>query len=1015
MTHEAPRASVFISYSRKDRAFAVRLRDALIGENVDASLDIHDILPGEDWKARLSNLILDADTVVLCLSPSFIGSDICTWEVEEAQRLGKRLLPVVAADPPDDNVPADLKRLNYTWMRNDREFARGLKRLVEAINTDSAWMRENTRLTQFAENWQRHARSEDLLLRGSQLEDAEQWLWRRPQQAPEPTSLQLEHIDESRRWEKVRAKRERKSQERIRILMRMTIGLVAVAGLITVAWGFHTVWQAHATSKREANVFLSRAQAAFNQGYCDRALRYAVAGLPGVGATWPQYRSQDLEGALARFASACRFHSKLSGGFYGLSMSADGKLVATRDGDRMAVRRIADGASIAEVECPSETYFTGTAFSSDGSRIAVICSDNIVRVWKNGDAHLIATLEGHDNYVESVVFSPDDTRVLTTSWDKTARIWSAADGKQLSVLRGHTGLVSVGRFSRDGRLIVTASGSEIAGTVTVGFTSDTLARIWDAETGALKFTLKGHKRNIGDARFSNDGTRVVTASYDATARLWSTQSGDLVSILEGHTRDLRSAAFDPSDTIIATASADQTARLWDTATGNQLTVLNGHTGEVWKAVFSPDGERLVTGSADKTARIWDIAGGTVVDVLRGHHKDVKDVGYSADGHWIATAATDGSTRIWHAASRPAKSAIGQGGIVWEYSALHLASGRAVLALPDGVTHLFDWRTMRQVATLHKGNNKHAVSTAFNADGSQIVTASVDGTAHIWDGQTGKPVLILSGHDEPLTRAAFSPDGRRIVTASHDKTARIWDAAAGKTLRVLSGHTMAVFDASFSPDGTRILTASSDGTARVWDATTGRLVMELKQHALWLSSAAFSPDGKRAITNSSDKTSIVWDLETGNIVRILRGHDSVVTKAVYSPNGKQVVTISWDGFARLWDAATGVEIAQMKADDRQVTFAIFSPDGKRFLSASSRGELRVWTLDEVTLIDPAQRRQFICRNRLRGAQAFTAEEMRDEILRGNTDLKNPCDRYGPLSREYYKRLIEAWRSPAPSAP
>lgn len=52
------------------------------------------------------------------------------------------------------------------------------------------------------------------------------------------------------------------------------------------------------------------------------------------------------------------------------------------------------------------------------------------------------------------------------------------------------------------------------------------------------------------------------------------------------------------------------------------------------------------------------------------------------------------------------------------------------------------------------------------------------------------------------------------------------------------------------------------------------------------------------------------------------------------------------------------------------------------------------------MEPSNRRDYICRERLTGAQSFTVGEMQDPILRGRDDLRNPCDRVGPLSFEYY---------------
>jgi WD40 repeat protein len=67
----------------------------------------------------------------------------------------------------------------------------------------------------------------------------------------------------------------------------------------------------------------------------------------------------------------------------------------------------------------------------------------------------------------------------------------------------------------------------------------------------------------------------------------------------------------------------------------------------------------------------------------------------------------------------------------------------------------------------------------------------------------------------LNSAVFSPDGTQIVTASGDGSARIWSASDHQQLAVLTEPTSSLVLAAFSPDGQQIVTASQDGTARVW--------------------------------------------------------------------------------------------------------------------------------------------------------------------------------------------------------
>ena len=264
-----------------------------------------------------------------------------------------------------------------------------------------------------------------------------------------------------------------------------------------------------------------------------------------------------------------------------------------------------------------------------------------------------------------------------------------------------------------------------------------------------------------------------------------------------------------------------------------------------------------------------------------------------------------------------------------------------------------------LATL-RGHTDRVRSAAFSPGGTQIVTASWDDTARVWDTTSGRELATLRGYS-----AAFSPDGMRIVTASWDNTARVWDAVSGRELATLRGHTIRVLSAAFSPDGMRIVTASADDTARIWDATSGRELATLRGHTSSVGSAAFSPNGTRIATASYDKTARIWDAASGRELAILRGHTDRVGSAAFSPDGMRIVTASWDNTARIWDATSGRELATLRGHTGAVRSAAFSPDGTRIVTASSDGTARIYLVrieDLITLARSRLSRELTCQER-----------------------------------------------------
>ena len=243
----------------------------------------------------------------------------------------------------------------------------------------------------------------------------------------------------------------------------------------------------------------------------------------------------------------------------------------------------------------------------------------------------------------------------------------------------------------------------------------------------------------------------------------------------------------------------------------------------------------------------------------------------------------------------------------------------------------------------KGHSAGVTNIAISPDGRRLATASMDGTAKIWDAATGKELRILRGHSDAVWGVAFSPEGSRLVTSSGDAMAIVWDVTTGERLVTLYGHTAGITRAVFSPvDGARIVTASDDGTARVWDVETGEELLVISDQDRWMNAVTFSPDGTRIATAEGDGITKLWDSNTGEELLALAGHNEIVTGVAFSSDRTKLATAGFDGTAKIWNATSGKLLLNLNGHQGTTIHSVaFSPDGSRLVTSSSDNTAKVW--------------------------------------------------------------------------
>jgi hypothetical protein len=202
LANDSPQhTNVFISYAREDDDFVRVLEVGLKDLGVEAKGDWL-LEPGPDYTSQLHTLILTCDAFIFILSPASVASRSCVWEIGEAGKYNKRILPVLRRDNYDEaNLHSALRLPQWTLMREQDDFTAKLRLLLDAINTDFKLMQEHTRLLIDAEDWSQDKGNRSTLLRGASLNSAEIWLERAnalPSALPKPTPPQNEYLAASR-------------------------------------------------------------------------------------------------------------------------------------------------------------------------------------------------------------------------------------------------------------------------------------------------------------------------------------------------------------------------------------------------------------------------------------------------------------------------------------------------------------------------------------------------------------------------------------------------------------------------------------------------------------------------------------------------------------------------------------------------------------------------------------------------------------------------------------------------
>ena len=262
-----------------------------------------------------------------------------------------------------------------------------------------------------------------------------------------------------------------------------------------------------------------------------------------------------------------------------VAFSPDGRILAAGGDQSTKLWDVVAGGEAATVPFGHRHGVGFTAFSHDGKTLAISSGTTVelvgvadrqdpatlkLQTTKVGslpitpaDKSLVYDAEIGGFYVASLAFSPDDESLALAGYNVVAKVWDLA-ARQVRVTLDVTAVA----FSSDRKTLAAGGGGPVMtnGRVT----------LWNMDTLKERIKCLGERITwVFCVQFSPDGKLVAQTTEYGTVLLWDAASGALHASLKGHTSRVNGVAFHPDGKTLASASTDRIIKLWDVNTGQE--------------------------------------------------------------------------------------------------------------------------------------------------------------------------------------------------------------------------------------------------------------------------------------------------------------------------------------------------------------------------------------------------------------------------------------------------------------
>lgn len=456
-----------------------------------------------------------------------------------------------------------------------------------------------------------------------------------------------------------------------------------------------------------------------------------------------------------------------------------------------------------------------------------------------------------------------------------------------------------------------------------------------------------HKCNVCVAKFSPNGEWIASGDAKGRVFIWAVKSQLIKIEIEVNKRVIDIAWSEDGQRIVAVGQGKDTfAKVFMWNSGNTVGEISGHTKYILSVDYKPTRPfRIVTGSEDQAVHFYTGPPFKLDSKKHGHSRYPNCVAFSKSGeHFISVGG-------------------------------------------DKKIILYDGKTGEQIKEFESENDGHTssiLSFAWNNDGTEILTASMDKTCKIWkvpegtvsatfkfeeDADIGdqqvstlwhdkfivsqslrgnlnfldsenpsQPKKVLHGHVAPLVCLAVDRSSEHVYSA--DGTGRVirWNSKNSEGEEVKgTGHSGSIIDMDVSSDGSKFVTVGIDDTYMINDPLAFGNSTALGGQPAGVAASKSTPGLSYVVTKAL------------KLLVIQNGSIKSSTDLPWKPTALAVSfkddEIAIAGETKLILMSLGPDGAKLKSSldkhTEEITCLTYSPCGKYFISADKGRHIWVW--------------------------------------------------------------------------